>query len=92
MASAERCKTHRRYLFVKARALRSKGEESIADAFNAKRLAEPGTQLPATFPHRAAVLAAGYLVIEELDGETQSELEASGLTQSQAASVLAAIP
>lgn len=91
MASAERCKTHRRYLFAKSRALRAQGEEAVADALDAKRRSEPGTEIPAAFPSRSAVLGAGYLVLEELDGETQSELESSGLTPSQAALVLAAL-
>jgi len=59
--------------------------------WNGKRREIPGTDLPQDFPARAALLLAGYLVTEELDGANTRELQAAGLTSTQAAAVLAAI-
>lgn len=90
MASADRVRSHRRYLFLKARALLAAGEPTYS-VFDAKRLDLPGTVLPLTLPYRSAVIAAGYLVLEELQGADAAELTKAGLTPQQAARVVAAV-
>jgi hypothetical protein len=59
--------------------------------WDAKRRAISGTALTTAFPSYNALTAAGYLVEEELDGADESELTAVGLSNSQAAAVIAAI-
>lgn len=65
--------------------------DDIESVWDAKRRAISGTPIPVGFPVRDKLLAAGYLVTEELDGSNTSELTAAGLTSAQAAAVLAAI-
>lgn len=81
---------HRRYCFLKMRRGLRLGDDTD-QLWNGKRQEIPGTELPQNFPARAALLSAGYLVTEELDGANASELQAAGLTSTQAAAVLAAI-
>lgn len=86
----ERVPNHRRYLFLKyARAVRY--NDDIESVFDAKRRLIAGTELPASFPARDKLIAAGYLVSEELAGSNTSELRRAGLSSSQAAAVIAAI-
>lgn len=86
----ERVPNHRRYLFLKfARAVQY--NDDIESVWDAKRRAIAGTSLPASFPARDKLVAAGYLVTEELAGANATELRRAGLTNSQAAAVLAAI-
>lgn len=59
--------------------------------WDSKRRSISGTSIPTGFPARTELLAAGYLVTEELDGSDTIELTAAGLTSTQAAAVLAAI-
>ena len=59
--------------------------------WDTKRRLIAGTSIPTGFPARAQLLAAGYLVTEELDGSDTTELTTAGLTSQQAAAVLAAI-
>jgi hypothetical protein len=42
-------------------------------------------------PARGELLAAGYLVVEEIDGADEAELTNAGLSPQQAAAVLAAV-
>jgi hypothetical protein len=42
-------------------------------------------------PARGELLAAGYLVVEEVDGADETELTNAGLSPQQAAAVLAAV-
>lgn len=70
-------------------ALRLQGDNEAV--WDAKRRAISGRSIPASFPARTQLLAAGYLVTEELTGSDTTELTAAGLSSSQAAAVLAAI-
>lgn len=81
---------HRRYCFLKMRRGLLNGDDTDL-MWDGKRRAIAGTAIPAEFPARAALLRAGYLVVEELDGANASELQAAGLSSSQSAAVLAAI-
>jgi hypothetical protein len=59
-------------------------------AWDGIRRGEPGTTLPLTFPARTELLAAGYLVVEEVDGADETELTNAGLSPQQATAVIAA--
>ena len=72
--------TLRRYKLLKAQALERAGEPGLADAYRAAHARAPGTPLPATFPHRDALAAAGYAALEDVDGAAPKELrERAGL-------------
>jgi hypothetical protein len=86
----QQCATHRRYCFLKYKAA-WRDESNVDTAWDAKRRLLPGTTLPTTFPARSLLIAAGYLVLEEVEGADSTELIAAGLTSSQAAAVLAAL-
>jgi hypothetical protein len=79
-----------RYRFLRYR-LALEQSSNLADVWDAKRRAIPGTELPSDFPARAALIAYGYLVTEEIAGADATELSRSGLSGSQAAAVLAAL-
>jgi hypothetical protein len=84
------CNTHRRYAFLKMR--RAAVDESPTEmAWDGIRRGEPGTTLPVTVPARAELVAAGYLVLEEVEGADETELTNAGLSPQQAAAVLAAV-
>ena len=86
----QRCATHRRYLFLKYRRDALDNEPNYV-VWDAKRRTVAGTDLPTTQPARAALIAAGYLVTEEVTGATAKELTESGLTATEAAAVVAAM-
>ena len=86
----ERIPSHRRYLFLKY-AYSVRFDDDLWSVWDAKRRAIAGTSIPAAFPAREKLTAAGYLVTEELAGSNASELRRAGLSSSQAAAVLAAI-
>lgn len=90
MAEADSIKTHRRYCFAKYAYYRQRNNLRYL-AWDAKRRTLSGTSIPADFPALAALTDAGYLALEEIDGATQSELTAAGLSITQAAAVLAAM-
>ncbi len=90
MAAAERVKSHRRYCFLKYHMARNT-ELGDPDTWDAKRRSLPGTPIPSTMPAGPALAAAGYLVIEEIEGANATELINAGLTAPQAAAVLAAL-
>lgn len=81
----------RRYYLLKRRAALAAGDAHLAGFWRAKqeRLAWPA--LPAGFPARAALLAAGYATVRDLDGADARELTALGLNRADAAAVLAAM-
>lgn len=81
---------HRRYCFLQYR-LNLRLDDDLEETWDNKRREIAGTAIPVGFPARSALLAAGYLVTEEVDGADETELKAAGLTSSQAAAVLAAI-
>ena len=59
--------------------------------FQSLAAAQPHTDLPAGFPVLSLLQAAGYSAVEDLDGATESELVALGLTTFQANAALAAL-
>jgi hypothetical protein len=81
---------HRRYAFLKMRAAEA-ALSPVAMAWDGIRRGEPGTAFPTTMPARGELLAAGYLVVEEVDGADEAELTNAGLSPQQAAAVLAAV-
>jgi hypothetical protein len=64
---------------------------SLAEVWQAKQEAEPGTSLAADFPYRSRLVAAGYSTVEDLDGATVDELKQAGFSEREASAVLAAI-
>lgn len=87
MASLE---NHRRYCFLKFAYYTRIGDDHRLE-WDGKRKTIAGTDIPASFPARSALLAGGYLVLEELEGTDSTELTRAGLSTSQAAAVLAAL-
>jgi hypothetical protein len=84
------CENHRRYCFLKyAHYLRIDDDQYVQ--WDSKRRTISGIDIPSTFPARTALLAGGYLVLEELEGTDSTELTKAGLSVSQAAAVLAAL-
>lgn len=77
----------RRVYFFKQRAAYARLEDGLGDAWTDKRLAEPGTPLPVTFPWRAAAIAAGVLAIEDIDGASIVALTTLGLNSQQATDI-----
>lgn len=69
----------RRWRWLTERRRTAEGDEGGALAWRALRLATPGTDLPAGFPGRATLLAAGVLAVEEVVGAHPDELRAYGL-------------
>jgi hypothetical protein len=79
----------RRFCLLKRFAKRRQCLEE--DVWIVKQAAEPGTALAADFPHRAALIAAGYSALEDLDGATTKELKRfARLSSQEADTVLAA--
>lgn len=76
--------TARRYLWLAQRERTRTNDVGPSDAFRERRLALPGTALPATFPSRTLLLAAGVLAVEEVVGARVAELRTYGLTTPQA--------
>jgi hypothetical protein len=74
----------RRYLWLAQRDRTRTGDVGPASAFRARRLATSATSLPATFPSRALLIAAGVLAVEEVVGAGVSELLSYGLSHREA--------
>lgn len=74
----------RRYLWLAQRDRTRTGDVGPASAFRARRLATTATSLPATFPSRALLIAAGVLAAEEVVGAGVSELLSYGLSHREA--------
>lgn len=83
--------TPRRFYLLKGHTAAKLGEPGLASAWWGKQQAMPGTALPATFPHRAALAALNYVALEDLDGADIEELQQVGLSRGQAAAVIAAL-
>ena len=66
-------------------------DDALGSAWYGRRAELPGTELPADFPARAVVLAAGYAALEDLDDVTVDELVRRGLRRRQARAVVAAL-
>lgn len=83
-------KSTRRYYLLKRLYARRLAEDSER-IWQAKQEAEPGTLLPAAFPHRAELAAVGYTTAADLDGADADELtETVGLSTREADAVIAA--
>lgn len=67
-------------------------ELSLRDVWHAKQDGEPGVALPAGFPTKDELAAAGYTTVEDIDGADVEELEDYvGISQFQATAVLTAL-
>lgn len=78
----------RYYLQKRLRARQLCEEEGV---WKGKQEDEPGTALASDFPSRAALVAAGYTALEDLDGATTKELKRFvRLSTQEAETVLAA--
>ena len=66
--------TVRRYYLLKSQALFARWEEGLAAAYLGRLAQTPGTPLPVGFPFLAALAAAAYTCVEDLDGASHSEL------------------
>ena len=83
--------TPRRFYLLKGHTAAKLGEPGLASAWWGKQQAMPGTALPATFPHQAALAALNYVALEDLEDATVEELQQAGLSLGQAAAVIAAL-
>lgn len=63
----------RRYYLLKLLSARRLGHEE--GVWRAKLQEYSGSPLPGTFPSRAALIAAGYTTVEDVDGATPLELQ-----------------
>ncbi len=64
----------RRYYLHKRFGAHAICDLALRDVWRAKQEAEPGTPLPADFPHKSSLEAAGYSTLEDIDGADQAEL------------------
>lgn len=82
----------RRYYLLKSHAAAEREDTALERAWWAKQDGTAGTALVATFPSRAALVAARYTTTEDLDGAEADELiDHAGLNRAQANLVLAAL-
>lgn len=80
----------RRFYLLKRQAAAAL-DEPLAETWQAKQEAEPGTALPADFPDLEVLVAAGYSAVEDLDGAEAQELVDLGLAPHRADAVLLAL-
>lgn len=83
--------TVRRYYLGKRREALALGDTALSYAWRSFQEALYWPDLPADFPGRATLVAAGYTTVRDLDGATEDELVDVGLSRSDAALVLAAM-
>jgi len=84
----------RRSYTLLAMAADAEGKPAAASAALGLRAQVSGTSLPSDFPHRAAVIAAGYPCVEDLPDRGDDaipELTLNGLSPTDAADVAAAL-
>lgn len=79
----------RRYYLAKMHAAVA-NEDTIADVWQGKQEAEPGTALPADFPLLSRLQPLGYKAVEDLTGADSDELVEQGFSAREAAAILAA--
>lgn len=83
-------KSPRRYYLLKRIAAKAE-DDGLEGVWRHKQEQESGTALPANFPLRATLVAAGYSTEEDLDGADAAELtKNTGLSTHQANAVLTA--
>lgn len=88
--------SHARYCWLKHDTVLAQGDKALASAWKTKALeaAEaPGFEaMPSTLPAYAKLVGEGarYVALPDLEGATEAELVAAGLTSREAAAVLAA--
>jgi hypothetical protein len=83
--------TLRRFYLKKRKMAGEAGEHALSGLWQARQQEQPGVALPAAFPYRAELVAAGYSTSEDLDGACADELfDWAGLDNSAAKAVLAA--
>jgi len=68
-------KSYRRYCHRMRMNERVLGNGQLESVWRYKQEAQPGTALPASFPFRTALAAAGYTTIEDLNGADECELQ-----------------
>lgn len=66
--------TLRRFYLKKRMMARGNGEHALSGLWQGRQEAETGTDLPSDFPSRAALIAAGYPAVQDLEGADASEL------------------
>lgn len=83
--------TLRRYYLLKRLSAKTAEDHAISAVWQSKQEGEPGVALPADFPARAKLVAAGYTTDADLDGSDAAELiDYAQLTQREADAVIAA--
>jgi hypothetical protein len=85
---SQQVRSVRRYYLLERLAACARDDFAIASVFRAKQEAEPATPLPADFPSRAVLVAAGYSTVEDINGADLEELQCARLTTKQAVTVL----
>lgn len=81
----------RRFFLLKRIAAKAEADP-LEGAWRHNQEAIGGTALPASFPYRATLVAAGYSTTEDLDGADAAELtKNAGLATRHANAVLAAL-
>jgi hypothetical protein len=84
-------KRPRRYYLHKRLQAALYEESDIELTWQAKQESEPGTPLPTSFPHRAALAAFGYTTSEDLDGADADELLRVGFSTDDAKAIIEAL-
>lgn len=81
----------RRFYLAKRHAAACGSDTDLVETWRAKQEAEPGTPLPADFPHLETLEEQGYEMVEDLTGAGTSELETRGFGLSEAEEIIAAL-
>ncbi|MEN6535495.1 MAG: hypothetical protein ABFD89_17660 [Bryobacteraceae bacterium] len=79
----------RRYYLARYRHLKSIRDDRWRE-WEGKHLETPGTPLATDFPHRASLVAIGYVALEDFEGATVDELLEAGLTLAASRAAIAA--
>lgn len=79
--------SYRRYCFLREKDT-CINSVAISSTWRGKRLSESGTAFVAAFPHQAKLIAADYLVLEDVEDASESELLAAGLSQDHTDDIL----
>jgi hypothetical protein len=83
--------TLRRFYLKKRHMAKLAGEHALSAIWHARQEEQPGTALPAAFPFRAELVAAGYTTSEDLEGADADELvEWACVDNSAAKAIIAA--